>query len=463
MTRAILLLLFAAAFVATGCEKKIEGFGLEGSPIRFKTKKFEDKETLAVAAGQTFTKGQILDKSPVLKDLEEQENEAVVALAYMKVVERLPQGTKPLGFVEIYTMEPKVDLAKILNRFDRTPVEGLGVKYLPASNPDLIAQYKDIKVARDELPLTHVVVQSIEQRRYREIASQLNSQMTRILLGDQANKTGQDLQAFLNKEVFAGKDIQVSDSELYAYLSSIGFAREELTEELKPRFVEAMKLRKQQEIMEEYVAKNILKGPIEVAFSEPATKLPLNDNWTPVMGYKDAPIALVAFSAVNCPDCSPFIDSLRAVMKKYDGHLKLNWIHTFNENDGIARMMAEASLCVESVKHGKSVDFLNEFSAKSGQVDENSFYAWAGKNGVNPESLKKCFLDKGNETLITQHLDYARRTGIVANPTLWVEGRTLQGVISKDQLEKLVEDTIQTKGSSWWKAYLRRFKAMIFG
>ncbi len=359
--------------------------------------------------------------------------------------------------------DPKQDLAKILNRFDRTPVEGLGIKYTPGGDPDVLAKYKDIKVSRDEIPMTHVVVQSIEQRRYREVSSQLNSQMTRILLGDQAAKTNQDLQAFLNKEVFGGQEVKITDTELYSYLASIGFAREELTEELKPRFTEAMKLRKQQEMMEAYVAKNILKGPIEVAFSEPSTKLPLNDTWTPVLGYKDAPIALVAFSGATCPDCTSFIESLRGVMKKYDGHLKLNWIHTFNETDGIAKMMAEAALCVESVKHGKSVDFLNEFSKKSGQVDENAFYAWAGKNGVNADALKKCFLDQGNQTLIAQHLDYARRTGIVANPTLWVEGRTLQGVISTDQLEKLVEDTIQTKGSSGWRAFVRRMKAKIFG
>jgi protein-disulfide isomerase len=463
MKNVLVVSIVAISFAFTACEKKPQGFGLENSPIRYQTKAFEDPEVLAEVNGQKYMKGQILDKSPVLTDLQTQENEAYVGLAYLRVVEKLGD-LKPLGTVEMYLPETKAQLGDILARFGRTPTPGLAIAFRPAAGESkLVARYKDIQISKDELNSGHMVMQSLEQRRFQEIAAQLNGQLARILLGEKAAAEKRSLQDLLEKDVFKGQDIAVSDAELMAYLKTIGFAPEELTTELKPRFIEALKLRKSQRAMEEYVAKNILKGPIDVSFTAPQTKLSLNDNWTPIMGPKDAPISLVVFSGTNCPDCVPFIAALKETMAKYKGHLKLNWIHNFNEADGIARMMAEGALCVDSVKRGKSVDFLNTFAKVSDQVDEKAFYDWATKNDVNPEALKKCFMEKTNSPLIAQHLEYAHRIGIVANPTLWVEGRTVQGVISPDQLDRMVQDTIETKGSSSFAAFVRRIKGWFTG
>ena len=148
-------------------------------------------------------------------------------------------------------------------------------------------------------------------------------------------------------------------------------------------------------------------------------------------------------------------------MKKYDGHLKLNWIHNFNDSDGIAKMMAEAALCVDRVKPRHSVDFLAAFAKDASHADENGFYQWAESNGIDSTSLKKCLVEKSNNELVSQHLDYSRKVGIVANPTIWVEGRTLQGVVSSEQLEKLIDESIRTKGSGKLAALWRRIKFMV--
>lgn len=446
--------------ILSACTKKPAGFGLEDSPIRYQTAAFEDADQLAEAHGQKFTKSQILDKSPVLKDLDQQETETLIGLAYLKVVEKLG-ALKPLGLAEVFLPPSKADLAQLLQRFDRQPTPGLGIVYKPARDANLILQYKDIQITRDDIDFNHVVLQGIEQRRYREIASQLNSQVARILVNDQAMAKKQDLQSFLQREVYGGKEVTVSEEELQSYLASIGFAKQELTDELRPRFTDSLKQRKQQELIEKYVVANILKGPIKVSFTEPKANLKLNENWRPVAGYKDAPIALVAFSGATCPDCVTFIANLRDILKEYDGHLKLNWIHNFNENDGVAKMMAEASLCVDAIRPGKAVEFMNAFAKNSGTVDERDFYKWAQGNKVDADRLKACFTDKKNDELVSQHLDYARRVGVVANPTLWIEGRTVQGVISHEQLEKLVKNSINTEGSSWLQAYWRRLKSMF--
>lgn len=452
-----IIFISAALLFFTACEKRTQGFGLEESPIRYKTQQFSEPETLAEVNGQKFTKGQILDKSPVLKDLETQENQALIGLAYLKIVERLGNA-KPLGTAEIYLPETKTPLAEILNRFDAKPTPGLAIAFKTGGPEEMAAQYKDIKVTRDELDTNHVVMQNIEQRRYREVASQLNGQVARILVSEAAAARKQDMQSFLEKEVFKGNSGSVSDPELFSYLDSIGFARSELTEEIKPRFLDALKMRKQQQMIEDYVAREIIKGPMLVSFTEPQSKMKLNENWRPVAGYADAPVAMVAFSGIVCADCKPFVENVVHVMEKYKGHLKLNWIHNFNADDGVARLMAEAALCVDSLKAGKAVDFMNAFAKQGNAVDENGFYVWADQHKVDSKKLKTCLTEKGNNTLIDQHREYAKRVGIVANPTIWIEGRTLQGSITTDQLDKMVFNTIQTKGSSQLAAYWRQIK-----
>ena len=447
---------FAFGLILSACEKKPAGFGVEDSHIRYQTKKFPDPEVLAEVNGQKFTRNQILDKSAVLKDLAQQENEGLIALAYMKIADQ-HKDTKPQGTIEIFLPETQTPLSAILNRFDRDTAPGLNITFKSGGEEGAVARFKDDVVKREELNADHVVFQSIEQRRFREIATQLNAQMSRILVAEQAQSAKEDLQKFLREKVFGG-ELSVSPTELSEYLKKIGFAESELTDELRGRFTDALKQHKEQKMIENYAAKNLIKGPVDVAFTEPQTRMNLSDSFTPVMGYKDAPVSLIAFSSANCPDCIPFIEALKDVMKKHDGHLRLNWIHKFNETDGIARMMAEAALCVDSVKKGKVVDFLEAFAKKSDQVDEQAFYQWGEKNGIKTDEFKNCIVGRRNDQLLTQHLEYARRVGVVANPTLWVEGRTLQGVITGQQLDQIVEQNIKSKGSSSLKALWRRVK-----
>jgi len=451
--------IFISAFLLfiTACEKKSVGFGLEDSAIRYQTQPFPESDTLAEVNGQKFTMGQILDKSPVLEDLRVQENEALTGLAYLRIVELLGSA-KPLGTADIYLPESKTPLSSILNRFGAEPMPGLNVAYRTGGPEGVAAQYRDIRVMRDELDTNHVVMQNIEQRRYREIATQLNGQVSRILVSQAASAKNQDMQSFLDNEVFKGKGTTISETELFAYLDSIGFSRSELTAEIKPRFLDALKMRKQQRLIEEYVATNILRGPMKVSFTEPKSKIKLNENWRPVAGFADAPVSMVAFSGITCPDCAGFVTHVAGVLKKHKGHLKLNWIHNFNGSDGIARLMAEASLCVDATNPGKALDFMNTFAKQGSAIDESDFYTWAEQNKIDAGKLRSCLTEKNNETLIEQHREYAKRVGIVANPTIWVEGRTLQGAISADQLEKLVTNTIKTKGSGQLAAYWRRIK-----
>jgi protein-disulfide isomerase len=214
---------------------------------------------------------------------------------------------------------------------------------------------------------------------------------------------------------------------------------------------------KEQRAVEAYVAKNLLKGPVKVSFQPPRTAIHLSDKWTPVAGYKDAPISMIAFAGTTCPDCPAFVSTVAGAMEKHKGYLKLNWIHNFNSEDGVARMMAQASLCLDALKPGHSLTFLNDFSQKAATLDENSFYSWVKAKGLDEAAFKTCFVGQQQNELLNQHLTYVKQVGVVANPTLWIEGQMLEGIVRSEDVDRIVEEQIAEKQVSPLSAFMRRF------
>lgn len=474
MNRNVLLALSISALsLLNACTpSKPQGFSLNESPIRYETRKFEDPNVLADVNGIKFTRDQILDKSPVIKDLTQQREEALIGLSYMKIVEKLTAeegaakaGSVPKAEIDIYLPDPKKPMEQILARFDRKPLAGLVVRYVaPAKDANetetaTYAKSGSIVVKSDDLDPNNTLLQSIEKRRFVETGSQLNRQLARILINEEANKAKTPIQEYIDKTVLGGQKAVATEDDLKTHLKKIGFAESELTPELKEQFLASLSQNKEQDAIEAYVAKNVLKGPVPVAFEAPVSNLRLSEEWKPVAGSKDAPISMVAFAGTTCPDCPAFITALKSVVDDEAGYVKLNWIHNFNDNDGVAAMMAQASLCVDAQKSNHSLKFLNDFSKQAAQLDENAFYDWTKANGLSTETFKACFVGQTQKSTLDQHLLYAKRVGIVANPSLWIDGQMLEGIIREDDIKRVITDKIAEKQVSPFSAFIRRMKA----
>ena len=457
MLKSSLTVITLSSLLIAGCTREAPGtFGLESSPIRYRTATFDDPKIMAEANGQTYTYAQVLDQSPVMKDLRQQESEMQIGLAYLRMLEKFETAGKKPGPVEIYGPEPKSAFAQILNRFGAKVSPNAPVTFKHAAG-DVVARSGGVEVKREELDLNHVAYQSLEQRMFEEAAVELNSQISRILLAERSFATKRELSEYLRTEVYGG-EVTVSKADLTEYLKEISVPEEGISDEARESFTSAVKTRKEQRLTEEYVAKNVLKGPMKVSFSEPGTRMRLNAGMRPVAGFQTAPISIIAFSAVSCPDCQPFVDSVARAMSSYAGHVKLNWIHTFSPHDGIGEMMATASLCMDTVKTGAMLDFMKTFARTGPQSDERQFADWGSHHGVDPEKFKACMAADQTKDLLRQHVEYAQRVGVVANPTLWIEGRTLAGVIPDHKIDELVDEAIRTKPSSRVMALGRRVK-----
>lgn len=443
--------------MTTSCTKKVDNsFGVGNSPLRFEYVVFDDPETLATLNESKITRGQILDKSVVLKDLERQHTDALVGLAYKLMAEKLNEKK---GVIEIYLPKTESSIEQQLAKHGWLPIPGLTVRHAKPVDDKVLARLGALTVHKDEIPSDNAVLYSIEWRRFVEIGSQLGSQIARIVLHEKATDAKQTIQDYVDKVVLNGKPIAISDDDLKAYLKKIGFSETELTPALREQFLQGMKEREQQRLIEEYVVENFLKDPLKVSFRPPVFNLNIPADWKPTLGVKDAPVSIVAFGGTNCPDCEKFLETVTQIGKKFNGNVQLYWLNEFDESDGIARMIAEGAGCVEAQRRGKSLEFLKNFLPIASQSDEKAFYSWAEKNGLDEKRVEACFKARESEANLKKQKDLMRKLGIVAQPSLWVSGEMVEASQRPDQIEMKVQSLIEKSGSSWFGALIRRIKA----
>ncbi len=457
LKQSVLALGLLALGLSIGCSKKAEnGFQIAGSPLRFEYVDFNDPSILTELNGQKITRSQILDKSVVLKDLERQENDALIGLTYRLMAEKL--GEKR-GVIEVALPKSETKLEQILSRFGWLPVPGLTISFVKQDPSDkMVGRMGQVIVSRDELPNEHAVLYSIALRKHHEITSQLSSQIARISLHGKAIEANKPLQDYINEVVLDGKPIEVSDAELAAYLKKIGFAESELTPALREQFIVGIKEREQQLRIEEYVAKKLLKEPLKVSFRPPVFQLRLPEDWKPNLGVKDAPVSIIAISSSTCPDCQSFAKMVQDLAKKFSGNVQLYWLNDFDDNDGIARMVAEGAICVEAQKRGKSIEFFQNFIPVAMQSDEKSFYEWADKHGLDRAKYEACFKGQESAKLLDKQRGLPRKLGIVTRPSLWVSGELVENTSRVDQVEGLVESLVEESGTNWFAKTIRRLK-----
>lgn len=447
------LIIAIAALSLVSCSQKKEGFTLPGYYIRYETKKFDDPAVLAEVQGDKYLDSQILDKSSVIKDLEEQRNEALVALAYKELL--LKSTDKPKGVMEVNRPAPKHPLAVVLNRVGIEPVPGVQVTYKESDDKNLIAKFGGSQVTHDDIKASHLVLASIDQRRTYEIANQLNSQLTRILISKEASNAKVSFEDFVSKNL--GSETNVAPGEVEAYASSIGLAKSELTEELKGRFADGLKDRKRQSAMEKYVAQKILTKPIAVAFPEPKEQVKFE---SPVIaGYADAPVSLYVIGSPTCPDCVQLTEQLQKTASNYDGFLQIRWIYNYAPMDGVAQLLSKGGLCITAQNPKLALSFLSDLGKKGSLITEDEIYGWVKQKGAKEEDFKTCLLgDSQNETL-KKNLEYAHTVGVTANPTLLVEGYLFEGMVSPEKVDTLLKEKVAQSGETQVNAWIRKLKS----
>ncbi len=190
---------------------------------------------------------------------------------------------------------------------------------------------------------------------------------------------------------------------------------------------------------------NINKNPFQANVDKLATA------GAPSFGPANAPITIVEFGDLECPDCKMEAPLLREkVPEAYPGQVRvffkdfpLESIHPW------ARDAAISGRCIyrqDQQAFWKFYDWM--YQSQEEITPENlkaQILGWAGKNNLDTLQLGRCIDTKATEAEVDRSIAEGRELGLRGTPTLFINGRRIGGLQWPD-LQLVLNNELQYLG-----------------
>jgi len=166
------------------------------------------------------------------------------------------------------------------------------------------------------------------------------------------------------------------------------------------------------------------------------------------LGKADSKVKVIIFSDFQCPYCKLFYTTLRDMMKTYQDkvlfvfkELPLDSIHPQASNAALASECA-----LEQNKFWQYADNLYAKQSKwSSATGTTQFKKYAQTLGLNTHQFNQCLDSKKYQGKIDADKKEASDFSISGTPAIFVNDQFKNGVISKDQLKKAIDEQLNKK------------------
>ena len=181
------------------------------------------------------------------------------------------------------------------------------------------------------------------------------------------------------------------------------------------------------------------KWSVSVDFSPPVFVSELDDGISPARGSADPRVTIVEFSDFECPFCNQVQSTLKEILEKYGGEVRLVFKHLPLEGHRNSLPAARAAYCAgEQDRFWQFHDALFSKRDLSPQVLEQI----ATDLGLGVPKFQTCFNSEQSRTAIVKDLEAARLYRIDSTPSFIVNGKLIKGALSFTDFQKIIEQEL---------------------
>lgn len=182
----------------------------------------------------------------------------------------------------------------------------------------------------------------------------------------------------------------------------------------------------------------------ESPFEDVIRMLPTND---PSRGPADAPVTIVEFSDFECPYCKQFADTARENFpKSFPNSVRLVFADFPLESKHLwARAAAEAAHCIGDGNvtnfwefHDWMFEHQTEIEPKGANLRQK-ILDFAKSKGWDTVAIGSCMDSHAKAQEVTDSERLAAKLGVEQTPTLFVDGRKVEGALPWPNLERLIQ------------------------
>lgn len=203
----------------------------------------------------------------------------------------------------------------------------------------------------------------------------------------------------------------------------------------------------------------------EIAAGEPHTAIPVEAD-DARLGNDDALVTVVAFLDFQCGFCARGFTTLMSLREKYSAkQLRIVFKHLPLESHEDAFPAAVVAQAVnQSSGSEKFFAFAGELFANQSRLDFQALANTSEKVGVERDAYNAAVGDEKTARRVVQDVILARRLGVDATPTFYVNGKLVPGAQPLEYFEQVIgEELALMKGSekNWQERYRARVDANI--
>ena len=162
----------------------------------------------------------------------------------------------------------------------------------------------------------------------------------------------------------------------------------------------------------------------------------------PVRGENSAPVTIVEFGDFECPYCKAAESSLRSVMARYPGQVRVVFRNLpLTQIHPNAQIAAEAAICAD--RQGKFWEMHDAMYDDQSALSLDALKSAAVRLGLNADRFAACLTDGSTSQSLDLDTKAARELGLSGTPYFFVNGRPIDGDVPVEKFENLIQDELR--------------------
>lgn len=287
----------------------------------------------------------------------------------------------------------------------------------------------------------------LEEQIYDLKRQELDSLIAQKLLEQEAAKRKTSVAALLDAEVTAKVPL-VTETEIDVFYRAnkarIRGDDAETRQKIRA-FLQQQKLTAQRALFIESLRS---QGKVIVRLQPPPViRVEVSIQNAPVRGAVDAPVTLVEFSDFECPFCKQARPTLKQLLERYPGKVRLAYRDfPLDSIHPQARRASEAARCAHD--QGKFWEYHDVLFAQSPKLATEHLRRYAGEVGLDVTKFDSCVSAGTHKAAVQRDLDEGHRLGITGTPAFFVNGRPLSGAQPLEAFAKVIDDELTRVAAS---------------
>jgi predicted DsbA family dithiol-disulfide isomerase len=161
-------------------------------------------------------------------------------------------------------------------------------------------------------------------------------------------------------------------------------------------------------------------------------------------GPADAPITIVEFGDYECPFCHHFEPTLQSVIAQYPHQVRFVFRNfPLTEIHPHAMHAAEAAVCAE--QQGKFWPMHDAIYADGAPLSDAALRALSKQVGLDSQKFETCVHSGAPVKEIDADMNSGESLGVESTPTLFIDGRYINGDVPREQLVSVINEELKIK------------------